>query len=453
MIVNRATRVIEAFAFRHRDRLVWLHAATAVAFIAVIVVPVFLPDPPGNATPLNHWVTSANYALWGLWFPLVFLSVIVTGRSWCGLLCPMGAAAEWANKYGPKRAVPGWLKWEGTPVVSFLIITILGQTVGVRDHPEAALEVFGGTMLAAVLLGWLYGRRKRAWCRHVCPIGLLLGVFSRIGAVQFAPKVKRDGGDAWTEKGVCPTMIDLPRKEESRHCIQCFRCVNPQTKGSLELRLRTPGAEIERIRHHNPNAAEVWFLFLGTGIALGGFLWLVLPEYQQLRQAIGIWAVEREMFWISKPGPWWLMSVHPERREVFVWLDFFLIVGFMLLVMTAMAVALGALTAMAAWLGGLSDPLASFRKRFVELGYQYAPVAMVSLVVGLGGALFEPLGDLAGAAKGVLFAGGILWSLWLGWMILAFQGLGRGARLLALVPGLIGTFAVALSWWPAIFGP
>ena len=451
-MMQRATRAIETFFVRHRDRLVWLHATMAVVFVAVIVLPVFLPDPPGDATPLTHWPSFANYALWGLWFPLVFLSVIFTGRSWCGLLCPMGAAAEWANRKGPQRAIPGWLRWEGTPIVSFLVVTILGQTVGVRDHPEAALEVFGGTMLAAVALGWLYGRKKRAWCRHACPIGLLLGVFSRIGAVQFAPKVKREGGDSWTEKGVCPTMIDLPRKEESRHCIQCFRCVNPQAKGSLELRLRAPGIEVEQIRRHHPNAAEVWFLFLGTGVALGGFLWLVLPQYQQLRQALGMWAVENDLFWIGEPGPWWLMSVHPDRREVFVWLDFFMITGFMLAVMAAMTVALGLLTAASAWLAGRAGAGSPFRARFVELGYQYAPVAMVSLVVGLGGALFQPLGDLAGAAKGMLFVAGIAWSLWLGWRILAVQGITGAARALPLVPGLVGTVAVALAWWPAIFG-
>lgn len=445
------TRIIEAFFVRHRDRLVWLHLAMALVFLAVIVVPVFLPDPPGNATPLTHWTSFANFALWGLWFPLVFLSVIATGRSWCGLLCPMGAAAEWANKRGPKFAIPAWLRWDGTPIVSFLVVTILGQTVGVRDHPEAALEVFGGTLLAAVALGFLYGRKKRAWCRHACPIGLLLGVFSRIGAVQFAPKLPRGGGDCWTEKGVCPTMIDLPRKQESRHCIQCFRCVNPEAKGSVELRLRRPGTEIEQIGRHHANAAEVWFLFLGTGVALGGFLWLVLPIYQDWRQAFGIWAIEHDLVWLGAAGPSWLMSVHPERREVFVWLDFVMIVGFMAAVMAGLGAALAGLTAAAAALarGGAAP---RFATRFVELGYQYAPVAMVSLVVGLGGALFTPLGNAAGAAKGMLFLAGMAWSLWLGWRISAPYRLAPMRRALALLPGLAGTALVALGWWPAVFG-
>ncbi|WP_236725700.1 4Fe-4S binding protein [Solemya pervernicosa gill symbiont] len=172
---ERSANVIEAFFYRHRERLVWLHGAMFLFFLAVILIPVWLPDAPENATPLSHFTTFANYAMWGLWFPLVFLSVIVTGRSWCGLLCPMGAASEWANKRDLQRAIPTWLRWEGTPIVSFLFITILGQTVGVRDHPEAIAEVFGGTMLLAIVIGYLYGRKKRAWCRHACPIGLLLG--------------------------------------------------------------------------------------------------------------------------------------------------------------------------------------------------------------------------------------------------------------------------------------
>jgi hypothetical protein len=84
-------------------------------------------------------------------------------------------------------------------------------------------------------------------------------------------------------------MIDIPRKEESRHCIECFRCVNPRARGGLFLKLRTPGEEIGQIRNHNPNPYEVWFLFLGTGVSLGGFLWLVLPFYWELREAVAEW--------------------------------------------------------------------------------------------------------------------------------------------------------------------
>jgi len=457
-LLKRMSLPVERFFYRHKNKLVWIHGVMFVFFLAVVLVPAFLPDPPETATPITHFTTFANYAMWGLWFPLVFLSVIFTGRSWCGLLCPMGAASEWANKKGPQRAIPSWLKWEGTPILSFLFITILGQTVGVRDHPEAIAEVFGGTMLAAIVIGFFYGRKKRAWCRHMCPIGLLLGVFSRIGAVQFRPKIKRSGGDIWTEKGVCPTMIDLTRKEESRHCIECFRCVNPNAKGGVAFQFRPPGREVEEIHQRNPNPSEIWFFFLGTGVAIGGFLWLILPHYQDMRLALATWFIENQMYWIGDPGPSWLMAVHPERREVFGWIDFFSIILFMTGFMALFAATLSLTTAMATWLTGKLGAARSFKARFVELGYQYAPIAMVSLIIGLGAELFNGLAPLGltdeqiGWVKGAVFMAALLWSIRLGYRIIRNQGVAARLSLLPLAPGILGSAVVGLAWWPAIFG-
>lgn len=452
----------ESFFVRHKDRLVWVHAMMFVVFIALIFMPLFLSEPSEQASPLDHFTRFANYAMWGLWFPLVLLSVVFSGRSWCGLLCPMGAASEWVNKKGPQFAIPRWLKWQGTPVVSFILVTTLGQTVGVRDHPEAIALVFGGTLGMAVLIGFLFGHNKRAWCRHACPIGLLLGVFSRLGAVQFKPKRPKPGAEGYTEKGICPTLIDISHKRESRHCIECFRCVNPKAKGGLAVRLRRPGLEIENIQDHNPNSAEVWFLFLGIGSALGGFLWLVLDLYQQWRLKVAGWFIDHELWWIGDAGPWWLMSVHPERREVFTWLDFIMIVGFMSLCAIALTVILWSLTALCACLSAaLSQTTISsqltFRQRMIELGYQFAPIALISLILGLGAALFEPLRLLGlenngiGWLKGTLFVLSLLWSVFLGNKILARQGVPFQQRWIPLLPGVAGSVVIAALWWLALF--
>ena len=175
----------------------------ALAFVVLIAAPV---AAAGERRSRARWADAARFLIWTLWFPLVFLSVLVTGRSWCGVLCPMGAASEWMNGIGLKRPVPAWLRWEGTPIASFLIVTILGQTVGVRDYPSAILEVFGLTLLAALAVGYFYGQgqRKRAWCRHACPIGLLLGVFSRLGPVDLVPKRPEAGGDAYDSARAVP---------------------------------------------------------------------------------------------------------------------------------------------------------------------------------------------------------------------------------------------------------
>lgn len=434
-----------------RPRLPWVHAGMSVVFLTLIVGPALLPASPFAA----RLVGLANWLIWGLWFPLVFLSVLVAGRSWCGALCPMGAASQWMNRIGLKRPVPVWLRWEGTPILSFIVITVLGQTVGVRDYPGAILEVFGGTLLVALVIGFVYGRGrdKRAWCRHACPIGLLLGVFSRLGAIDLVPKRLRPGGDAYVEKGICPTMIDINRKTESRHCIMCMRCVQPGRQGGLSLRLRTPGAEVAEIDQHHPAASEFWFLLLGTGVSLGGFLWLVLPEYQWLRQALGVWAIDHGWYWIGRPGPHWLMVVHPKAREVFMWLDFILIVGWMLGVMALFTAVLAALNALAVWIAGRFGALGAPRQRFLALGYQFTPIAMISLLLGLGGELFAPLpGHAALLIKSGVLAAALLWGVLLGQRILSAQGLSGWRAALALAPGLAGGLIVVTAWWPALGG-
>ncbi|MDA8231578.1 MAG: 4Fe-4S binding protein, partial [Magnetospirillum sp.] len=88
-------RRIEAWAVRHRDKLAWVHVAMFLAFMVLMVVPLLLPDPADGATMADNFTLFANFVIWGIWFPLVFVSVIFTGRSWCGVFCPMGACSEW----------------------------------------------------------------------------------------------------------------------------------------------------------------------------------------------------------------------------------------------------------------------------------------------------------------------------------------------------------------------
>ncbi|MEJ2380390.1 MAG: 4Fe-4S binding protein [Gammaproteobacteria bacterium] len=448
---QRPAAGIERVLVAARPWLPWVHGFMFVTFLGLLLAPVLLP-----ASPFAAWLAGfSNWLIWGLWFPLVFVSVLVSGRSWCGVLCPMGAASQWMNRIGLKRPIPGWLRWEGTPIVTFVLITILGQTVGVRDYPGALLEVFGGTLLAALVIGFLYGRGRgrRAWCRHACPIGLLLGVFSRLSVVDLVPKHPRSGGDAYTERGLCPTMIDINRKTESRHCIMCMRCVHPGRRGGLALHLRAPGAEVGDIQRHHPVASELWFLLLGAGVALGGFLWLALPEYQWLRQQLGAWAIDHGFYWVGRHGPGWLMVEHPEAREAFVWLDFLLITGWMLAVMLGFTLVLGLLNAGAAWLSGRLGGTGRFRERFVTLGYQFAPVAMVSLLLGLGGELFGGLpAPWAVRIKLLLLAGAFVWGVGLGRRILRGQGLQGWPAALALVPGVAGAGMVVAAWWPALAG-
>lgn len=435
-------KTIESLFVRNRDRFGYIHFGMFMAFLVLVLIPPLLPLPSDEATIWNNFTQLARFVLWGLWFPLVFLSVILLGRLWCGLFCPQGALSEYAGKRGLNRPLPRWMCKEWMPIVSFIFITTLGQLVGVRDYALPTMELLGGTMVMATLVGFLYRSGRRTWCRYLCPIGPLLGIFSRLGMVSF----ERNGRDG---RGcICPTFINISTKTASYNCIECFRCVSSDTSHSLHLKIRHPGLEIEEIKNREPNIWEVLFLFLSIGLALGAFHWQVNRFYIHYKQALGGWLLDMGLGdFIGKGGPWWIMVNSPEVGEVFNWLDFISISTFMLGSMIVITGILFLLTTTSALILREKENLLA---TITRLGYLYAPVALVSIVLGLGLILFQSLvnfglgRETVRVIQGTLFAGGGVWSIYLA---IRLQG-GWG---LAIIPNILGIGFVTIAWHKVLF--
>ncbi len=441
---SKFEKSIENFFVKYRDKFIIIQLLMLVGLVALVVVPALLPLPSDSDTALTSFSLFARYMIWGLWFPLVFLSVIFFGRIWCGLLCPQGALTEWVSKWGFKKPIPRWMRYGSVPILSFIIVTILGQTLGVRDYALPAMEIFIGTTILSLLVGLLYAKDRRVWCRFLCPIGPLLGTLSRLGAVSFERKDKARG---WQ----CPTFINTSTKTASSNCIECFKCTNPGEEGTLHLTLRRPGVEIENIDERDPNIWETIFIFAVAGLTLGAFHWTANPMYDDFKYFIGNFLLNLDSKLITSligvNGPWYTMVNFPQAGEVFNLLDVFSITIFMIISMFAVGGLLFALTAASAMLLKTPEP---FMKKVTRLGYAYAPVALVSLVVGLGLILFNSFKGLGlsepaiHSLQALVFIGGVLWSLHLARVLQ--NGIGP-----AIVPTIAGVTIITYAWFMVLF--
>lgn len=442
----------------------WLQMAMLMVFLWLIIAPLSAPQPSASDSILSSRVLLSQFLFWGLWYGACLFSVIIFGRLWCGALCPLGAVSQWVSKWGMAKALPRWVRWDGWLVVMFISITILGQTMDVRDDVWGMLKLFAMIFFLAMLLGLLYGKNNgRPWCRYFCPIGKILGVVARLGMIDFRPnkgvKALPEEKSYYVQGRLCPTDYNLPYKVSNNNCIACGRCTfkqaNKQAKAGMGVYLRKPGAEVESILRSNPSWTEVIFILLSPGLSAGGFLWLILHQYQLWRDWVGGWALNLQWMWMFDSANWLISS--QAWNQHFNWLDVICITTYMLAYGFGVAAVCAIFIAVAAKL--LSSRRYRFKEAFLYLTYQFTPIAILSIVIGLCGKFFQTmehdfaLPQLASIAiKASLFLASIAWTIYLlRKTVLRLQCRPVWQRYLAYFSLLAVIVLLVLLWYPAIF--
>jgi polyferredoxin len=423
------------------------------AYLLLVAVPAFLPLPPEDAHWYNNLVVLAQWLFWGFWWPLVILSMFVFGRAWCGLFCPEGTLTEAASRVGLGRAVPRWMKWGGWPFVAFALTTIYGQLVSVYQYATATLLVLGGSTVAAIGVGFVYGRGKRVWCRHLCPVNGVFAVLSRVAPVHF-----RVDTEAWTANARripvhpvnCAPLVRIRRMTGPSECHMCGRCSG--LRGAIALSARSPNREVT---HLDASTARPWdaalIVFGMIGLAIGAFEWSATSSFVALRSAAATLVIDHGPAWLlAENAPWWLLTNYPAAHDVFTWLDGLLVLGWML----ATALLVGGWVTL--WLSVAARRMAGdWRSNAIALSYALIPLAGAGLFVGLS-SLTATLAHGEGlrlawlpALRAALLALGGAWSIWLAHGRLA--SLAGAARLAPLAAFSVAIACVLAAWLPFVF--
>ena len=274
---------------------------------------------------------------------LLLVVALLWGRVFCGYVCPLGFCIDLADgalgrssdRRGARTASPGrrqaflaTLPWIvlGTVAVGLLLrnslplsldpIGLLTRTFSVVFHPlgvwivNGAIGLFrpvaerlgwygvayqsyvqpgfqtavGGLLLFLLVLGVGPGTR-RFWCRHLCPLGALLGVTGR-----FAP-CRRRVTPACTTCGqctsACPTgaIGNDPVPTKRTACIQCRSCraVCPEDA----IRFGIAGAREGSRDVAAPERLSRRGLLVGVGV--GGSLAALTRLDPRVRKRTGRW--------------------------------------------------------------------------------------------------------------------------------------------------------------------
>ena len=464
-VLGRATARFADFLRDHAPLLRKLQWGIVAVYAFLLIVPACLPLPDNAASVVDNLTIVAQFAFWGVWWPFVLVSMPILGRAWCGWLCPEGMLTEWASERGRGRAIPKWMRGGGWPFVAFALTTVYGQLVSVYQYPLAVLAVLGGSTVAAMIVGYLYGRSKRVWCKYLCPVN---GVFNLLA--KLAPWHFKVNEEAWRHPVIriepvnCAPLVPLRHMKGAGDCHVCGRCSD--YRGAIQLTPRSPEEEIVQVAQGDGWQTAL-ILFGLMGIAIGAFLWSASPWYVTLKQWAATWLVEHDIMWpLADNAPWFILTHYPEVNDSFSWLDGGAILAFC----AGSTVCVGGVAWLALWLSDRIAPLTAAvvapadaehpdhvaHGRFAglhKLAQALIPTAGIGVFLGLSATtltLLQHEGVRTGWATPVrltLLSLAVAWTLRLLWRVLAQRGHGLPRRALAWGMAAAGLVPFCLAWY------
>ncbi len=259
---------------RARHLRIAVQSVFLVAFVALFAALSFdrVPGPLASALLALDPLTAVGTALadWTVpgwaWIGLIVLAATaVFGRFFCGWICPLGTmqqAVSWVA--GPKRRkrlkVNRYRRWFS---LKYLVLTVVlvwaalgADHAGWLDpipllHRAVAVGLrplwFGGVtpggwvafgMLLAILLlsAWM----PRFFCRAVCPLGALLGLFARLAPFR----IRKASDESCTGCTLCLMACQGADEPLGDHrvseCHVCLNCLGSCAEDSLGYGLPTP---------------------------------------------------------------------------------------------------------------------------------------------------------------------------------------------------------------------
>lgn len=432
-------------------------------YAILILVPAFTALPGDTAHLWNNLTLAAQFVFWGIWWPFVLLSMVLLGRVWCGVLCPEGTLTEFASRFGRGRAIPRWMRWGGWPFVAFCLTTIYGQMVSVYQYPKAVLLVLGGSTAAAIVVGYLYGREKRVWCRFLCPVNGVFALLARLAPLHYkvdeaAWRRSYTEGEHGARRVIpinCAPLVPLRNMKGAAACHMCGRCSGH--RDAIALSARSASEEVVEYGAQQGSAWDTALIVYGLlGIAIGAFHWTGSPWFVDAKQFAAGWLIDHNVLWPLDTDhvPWYLLTHYPDRNDVFSWLDGAMLVGYILATGLVWGTGLLALLAAATRIAGRFTA-----RRLHHLAQALIPLAGAGVFLGLSATTLAllrsehfPIGWAADVRICVL-VGANVWSAWLAARVLArMTGARWFARAAAFVPFLAALAWVDYAWWLMFWG-
>lgn len=226
-----------------------------------------------------------NLIVWSYWWPLIVLLAIVFGRIWC-MICPVEIITSFFSRVGLRRKRPKWLL-SGWAITGFYIIILFFgmQGLAIHQNPFYMSGYLLSIVVVSIAIGSVY--EKNTFCRYVCPVGYLLGLYSRLAI--FGWRVKNtEVCDSCKDKSCIKSSyrynlnfkscgVDLypANITDNNDCILCAGCLKTCSAYQSEPSTQRPNPGLKPIGFASDlmqlkalKASEMFFVLIVSGFII-----------------------------------------------------------------------------------------------------------------------------------------------------------------------------------------
>jgi polyferredoxin len=236
--------------------------------------------------PQDRSHNGALVLFWAWWWPLVLLSHPLVGRLWCSF-CPFMVWGEISQRLARRL---GWRpapwphgdndRWGAPLLAAGFGAILLWEELADLPHTPWLSSCLLLLITAGAVIGSLRFE-KRFWCRTLCPVGGMNGLFAKLAISELRAQVGTCGGSCHTYacfkggpaegEGMatagCPLGTHPAHLEDNRNCVLCLSCAQACPHRSVQLRLRPPAADLQR-EMRPPDGESGLILVLAGGVVL-----------------------------------------------------------------------------------------------------------------------------------------------------------------------------------------
>ena len=289
MEINEKTKSKHTGKKRSPEKSLKVIRRVLAAISILLITPLFL-DFTGTWQAIFGWMAKIQFlpALLSLNVIIILALIILTlllGRLYCSVICPLGIMQDgfgWLGKKAKKNrysysAPKNILRYIFLGIMVIAIVAGLNSMVALlapysaygrivssmlkpvyiwgnnilaswaEQHNSYAfyqveywsngygvLVVAAVTLVALAILAW---RNGRTYCNTICPVGTVLGFFSRFSLFRIVLDKSKCVDCKLCSRNCKASCIDIPNhKIDYSRCVTCFDCIGKCNKGALSYK-------------------------------------------------------------------------------------------------------------------------------------------------------------------------------------------------------------------------